>query len=461
MATVPSLSKTYRAIWRWHFYAGLIVAPFLVILSVTGAIYLFNEEINDALSPELRFVIPRAAPTPVSDMIRAALAAHPGAATRIDLPATPDRAATVFVTPDAGEALRIAVDPGDARVLGSYVYERTLVGFADDMHGSLTIGTIGDRIVELAACWALVLIATGLYLWWPRSRKGPAGLLYPRLWAKGRLFWRDLHASVGVWTVALIAFLILTGLPWAGVQGDLLKQVTAAADIGYPASTRGYGAPKSVPMKAALREAPWTLEDAPMPVSDATHADHPGHGLMPAMQDEAAVSGIDDIVQAAADHRLASGYRLFLPAGPEGVYTAYTYPDQPQGQRTLYFDRYSGHLIREIRYADYGWAAKAIELGVQLHMGNYFGRANQILMLIPCIGIVLLVVSGVIMWWKRRPAGRLGAPPSISDVRMKGAIALLIIAGVVMPLLGLSLIAVFLIDLMVQQLRRPRSVREE
>ncbi|UIJ44231.1 PepSY domain-containing protein [Sphingomonas cannabina] len=444
MATL-AVSRLYRAIWRWHFYAGLIVAPFLLVLAVTGTIYLFNDEINDAIYPEQRFVAAHATSVPVSRMIGAALAAHPGAATRIDLPATNDRAAVVFVTPTSGDPVRVSVDPGTGRVLGSFVYERTLVGLADTIHGSLAIGTIGDRIVELAACWGLVLIATGLYLWWPRGRKGLGGILFPRLWAKGRLFWRDLHAVTGVWTVALILFLILTGLPWAGVQGDVLKRAFSAVGIGYPASNRNYDPPKSIPMKAVLGEAPWTLEGAPMPASDP-HAGHPGHDAMPAMAESHGPDLTDRVVAAVAGHGLHGGYRLFLPAGPTGVFTAYSYPDRPQGQRTLYFDRYSGRLIREIAYADYGWGAKAIELGVQLHMGNYFGRANQIVMLVPCIGIVLLVVSGVVMWWKRRPAGRLGAPPKVPEARLRGALAMLLVAGVLLPLFGASLVAVFALD---------------
>ena len=55
-ASTPAPKGLYRTIWRWHFYAGLIVAPFLLILAVTGAIYLFNDELNDALMPELHFV---------------------------------------------------------------------------------------------------------------------------------------------------------------------------------------------------------------------------------------------------------------------------------------------------------------------------------------------------------------------------------------------------------------------
>ena len=442
-------SRTYRAIWRWHFYAGLIVAPFLLILSVTGAIYLFNDEIDTALHPEWRVVAPHATSVPPARMIAAALAAYPGAATRIDLPAAANHSAIVFITPSAGEPVRVAVNPGSGRVLGAFVYAQTLVGFADLMHGSLMLGAVGDAIVELAACWALVLIATGLYLWWPRGRRTLAGILYPRLRSRGRLLWRDLHAVTGVWTVALIAFLILTGLPWAGVQGDLLQRGTAALGIGYPPAHATHGAPASPSAKQVLGEVAWTMEQAPMPTSP----EHAGHGMaMAGGGDAAAVAGADRIAATLArTHGLRGGYRLFLPAGATGVYTAYTYPDRPQGQRTLYFDRHRGTLIREVAYRDYGWAAQAIELGVQLHMGNYFGLANQLVMLATCVAIVILVVSGVVMWWKRRPSGRLAAPPRVPQARLRGAVAILVAGAIAFPLFGVSLVVAALVDRMVSR----------
>lgn len=459
MATAnPPSSRAYRAIWRWHFYAGLFVAPFLLILSVTGAIYLFNDEIDDALHPGLRFVAPRAVPQPPSHLVRAALAAHPGTATRIDLPATPGRTAVVFVTPAAGAPVRVAVDPGTARVLGAFVYTRTLVGLADTVHGSLMLGSWGAIVMELAACWALVLIATGLYLWWPRGRR-LAGILYPRLSAGGRLFWRDLHATTGVWTIALIAFLLLTGLPWAQVEGPLLQRATSRLGIGYPASHAVDHAPSSIPAKAALGEAPWTMEGAPMPASAPLPAGpgHAGHAGAGGAVDAAAIAGLDRVATALArDHGLSGGYRLFPPAGPTGVYTAYTYPDRPQGQRSLYFDRYSGRLIREVGFADYGAAAQAIELGVQLHMGNYFGRANQIVMLLACVAIVLLVVSGITMWWQRRPAGQLAAPPRAPGAPVRGAVALLAAAALLFPVLGVSAAAVWALDLLARRIRTAR-----
>ncbi|MEY4706571.1 MAG: hypothetical protein RJB58_294 [Pseudomonadota bacterium] len=153
---------------------------------------------------------------------------------------------------------------------------------------------------------------------------------------------------------------------------------------------------------------------------------------------------------------ITGGYRLTLPAGPTGVYTASIYPDQPQGQRTLYFDRHTGALIKDVGFSDYAWGAKAIELGVQLHMGNYFGRANQVLMLLPCIGIVLLMFSGIWMCWKRRPSGKLAAPPKVPQARMTIALGLMGIAGVLLPLFGASLVAVFALDHIVTALK-PKS----
>ena len=436
----------YRTVWRWHFYAGLVVAPFLLILAVTGAIYLFNDEINDLLHRDLRIVPAAAQSVPLGTVAAAAATVHPGSTvTRIDTPREPGRSVEVFVTPPDGPPLRVFVDPGTGRVLGSYVYARTLVGFADIAHGSLMLGDFGDGIVELAACWGFILTVTGLYLWWPRGRGGLGGILYPRWNRLGRAFWKDWHAVVGLWSALLIMFLILTGLPWATFWGDLLRRGTDLAGIGYPASHRLHGAaPPSTVGETVGKAAPWTLERAPIPGSDP-HAGHEGHGMM-SQAPEGRRLGLDDIAAILERHGMRRPYRLSLPRDGRGVFTAITYPDQPETQRTLHIDQYSGRILGDIRFSDYGWAAKAVELGVQIHMGNYFGRANQILMLAACLGIVVLAMTGPIIWWRRRPKGQFGAPAPIAEPRLRTLV--LIVAGlcVIFPLAAISLALVLVAD---------------
>lgn len=194
-----------------------------------------------------------------------------------------------------------------------------------------------------------------------------------------------------------------------------------------------------------------------MPNLQGEHAEHrpaaPG-----ATRDPAVIAGTDRVAKLLTAQGWSGSYRLFLPSGPTGVYTVFTYPDRPAGQRTLYVDRYSLRPIGpEVRYAEYGLVGRAVESGVQLHMGNYFGRANQWLMLVPCLAIWILVISGVAMWWKRRPAGRVGAPPPLSGARMGGLLASLVVAGMVLPLFGASLLMIGMIDRLVTSFWRWRT----
>jgi uncharacterized iron-regulated membrane protein len=383
------------------------------------------------------------------------MAGFPGGdGTRIDTPTGPGRSVQVFVTPATGEPLRVFVDPGTGRVLGSYVYTRTLVGFADVAHGSLMLGTFGDHMVELAACWGFILTVTGLYLWWPRA--GRSGVVLPQRGLRGRAFWKNWHAAVGLWTALLILFLILTGLPWAGLWGDLLRRGTDLAGIGYPVSHRAHGAPvisATTVKDASDGAAPWTMEAAPAPTSATAAAHHHAASAGPAAGPSGSRLSLDQVAETLATHDMSAPYRLSLPKDAHGAFIAVVYPDQPEGQRTMYIDQYSGRIIDDVRYAAYGSAAKAVELGVQLHMGNYFGRLNQIVMLVPCLGIIFLCVSGPIMWWRRRPKGQLAAPRALARPTMRILALITLVLCLVFPLAGASLLLVLLIDMGVRRWR--------
>ena len=441
-------AAAYRLVWRWHFYAGLVIAPFIFILSVSGLVYLFNDEINDFFQADKRFVEKAMPSLPLDRIAEIALGDYPaGKVTRIDTPRSSDRSIEVFVTTAADEAIRVFVDPGMGDVLGSHNYYHTLVGLADQLHGSLFLGEYGDAVVELAACWGLILIVTGVYLWWPRGEMSIWRALFPNWRMSGRALWRSLHASIGLWTSALAIFLVLTGLPWATVWGGLFRQATEIAGIGYPTSFRGYGTPASETVtigSEAGAAAPWTLAEAPAPRS-APHGSH-GHHTMESALSEGVPVGLNRVAAILAENGMQAPYRLSLPKGASGVYVAFTYPDRPQGQRSLYIDQYSGRVLGDVSFADYGIAAKAIELGIQLHMGNYFGRLNQVVMAIPCIGLILLSLTGPYMWWRRRPAGELGAPRELAPAPMRAIALITIVLAVFFPLAGASLILIGLID---------------
>ena len=152
-------------------------------------------------------------------------------------------------------------------------------------------------------------------------------------------------------------------------------------------------------------------------------------------------------MQLLRDMGLENGYRLRLPSGETGAYSALYFPSQVRGQRVVHLDQYSGRVLVDVGYADYGAAAKVVEWGVGVHQGREYGFLNQLVMLAGCIAIVLLAFTSVIMWWRRRPKGRLAVPPRKQGDRLAhGTVAIALALGIFFPPLGISMLAAALLE---------------
>jgi len=426
-------TSLYRAVWRWHFYAGLLVLPFLIILSVTGGLYLFKDEIDGFIHADLKRVEMRDASGRVtpSAIVATALAAHPGTAVKFTDPPTPTSSAEVTVKAASGERLAVYVNPYDGRVLGSLPDRGTVMWTIRTLHSLKYFGTFARAFIEIAAGWSILLVGTGIYLWWPRRQTG--GVVSVRGTPSKRVFWRDTHAVTGLFVGFFIVFLAITGMPWSNVWGGKVNEWANGHNFGYPAGLR-VAVPMSDEHLGHVSPTTWSLEQAQVPESGG-HA----HGAEPIGLDKAVA-----IVDGLGLHR---GYTLAMPASPSGVYSASVYPNDVAQQRVVHLDQYSGKPLIDMSYADYGPLGKWLEFGINFHIGQQFGLANQLFLLAVCVAIVVLAVSAAVMWWKRRPTGSLGVPPAPSDRRaFRGLIAILVIGGVVFPLVGLSLLVMLALD---------------
>lgn len=435
-------SALYRAVWRWHFYAGLFVLPFMILIAATGALYLFKDEINDAFYSDLRMVEPQAsAPLSPSEITAKALEYRPGVLKSYMPPAAADRSAQVKIADAEGVKNTIHVNPYSGEVLGS-AWDSGPSG-SDAMwvirklHSLDYVGWWGNRIIEAVAGWAVLLVVTGVYLWWPRGRG--VGVAVPRK-TRGRPLWRDIHAVTGAYTAIFIVFLALTGLPWSGIWGKQFYDLSYKAGIGMPDGYWSSYPVSTVPTGEALDRTPWILEHQPMPVSGASSG-------IPA--------GLDQIVATVEAAGIYPGYALNMPSGAEGVFTASVYPEDITFERVIHLDQYTGEVLFDMKLADLGALGRAAEWGISVHMGQEFGLLNQIVLLIACLAIILMAVSGIVMWWKRRPKGRLGAPRAPQDWRApKAVLVIALVAAVFFPLVGLSLLIMLAIDLALGLFRR-------
>ncbi|MFZ0075266.1 MAG: PepSY domain-containing protein [Exiguobacterium undae] len=436
-------SSFYRTVWRWHFYAGIIFAPFLVMLAVTGSVYLFKPQIEQNLYQHYYEVTPQDERMSATEQINAVKAKYPDASiTKYRPGESDDRSSEVKIATAAASAT-VFVNPYSGKIIGELADDDRIMNKIEEIHGELMAGTIGDRIVELVACWAIVLIVTGLFLWFPRNKTtGWSGVFIPRVRQGKKIFRRDLHAVPAFWITAGMLFLILTGLPWSGFWGTNFQSLATNQGLGYPPSIWGGEAPVSAVQTKDVAEVPWAAETLDVPKSNV-------EGLVPA--------SIDDIVSIAKQQGMDPSYAISIPSDPTGVYTLSAYPAKAEDEATIHLDQYSGAVLADYRFDNYGLVGKAVALGITLHKGTEFGLINQLISLLICLGIILVAVSGFYLWFKRKPGKGMGAPKGPPAKSVKWFILVLILLGILFPLVGLSLIIVWLVDFLI--IRRIPAVR--
>jgi uncharacterized iron-regulated membrane protein len=200
------------------------------------------------------------------------------------------------------------------------------------------------------------------------------------------------------------------------------------------------------------------MENTPMPMS-GDHAEHMNHGASNAGPAAPAIR-LQDVQNIATQRKVEPGYSITLPTTATGVFTIAVFADDPRNDATLHVDQYTGKVLADVRFEHYGTVARATEIGVMLHEGKMFGTFNQIVVLLICLMILLSAVSGVVIWWKRRPQGKFGVPPLRHDLpKWKTGVVIMLALAVVFPLVGASLVVVWLLDRLLLSLidRQPES----
>lgn len=447
-----------RTLWRWHFYAGLFVMPLLLVLAITGTIYCFQPQLEPLMYRDRMVVAdPHVPPLPRDVLLARAAASEPrgAVATLAQIESDRTRSAEFVFRLPSGESESVYVNPYDGVVLGTLSVEHRLMKQVRDLHRGLMLGKTGELLMELAGCWTLVMIGTGVALWWPdRTNVRNGGVWLPRLSLRGRAWWRDLHAVGGVWLAAGALFFVLSGLPWSGSWGREFKALATSASLGYPKGAWGEAHVHSSVPAAGAREAdahaghamPMTMDDLPLKQTPwAVGATAVPDGMAAPVAAERL--SLDQVVALAERNGVADDYGIAVPNTPGGVYTVSSFPADPRDERTLHIDQYSGRVLADISYADYGRVAQWISYGTSLHMGRYFGLANQIVCSAISLGLAALALTGFVMWLKRRPARTIGAParparrPPMRAWR--GGLTLL---GMIFPLMGATMLAVWCVD---------------
>ena len=434
------LTGAYRTVWRWHFYAGLLVLPFLMLMALTGGLYLFKTEIDGLAYRGLSHVEARAGFASPDRWVVSTEAGTGGKVSNVLLPLRADQAVRLTVDLPDGAKRTAFVDPHDGRLIGTTSFGGVMET-VKRLHSLVMLGSWANYVVEIVAGWAIILVATGIFLWWPRGRD--VGVVAVRRTDPARRpFWRDLHAVTGLYAGAVIAFLAVTGMPWSAFWGDQ-----------YMAWVKDHGLGRPKPPAAASPFAHAEHQDAPVGVGWTME------GMVMPAPDTARAGRLSAVVAAAEAQGLARPYTVSIPTDPTLAYTAARVVQQVEDTRILYIDAATGSVQADIRYGQFGVGAKAFEWGIAVHEGRQYGWVNRYVMLGGCIAVWLLGVSAIFMWWKRRPKGRLAAPVAPPGARAYTAVLTIVLPlAILYPLTGLSLVVAVAIDRLVSMLNRTRSI---
>ena len=435
--------STHGALSRLHKFAGVIIAPFLIVAALSGFLYALAPTFEPWIYHDEVTATAPGNPRSLDEQIAAAQREHPdGDVVRVEPSEDPQETTRVLfddpTAPNSSYTQAVFVDPVDLHITGElqqYGGSRALPfrTWASNGHRTLWLGEPGRLYVELAASWLGALSILGLYLWLKRkqrNKKQPSKVL-------------ALHARVGAWLLPGFLFLTVTGLTWSLVAGTSIgkmreelnwKEPSVATSVAEAGASTGVGEHAGHSGHAGHK-------------GHASHAGHAGH------ENAAELAGAQTALSAARTQGLTGVLEMTPPEKPCDAWGV----REARAAFKLRSDAVAvtpnGEVIDRINSADWPLAAQLTSWLIQLHMGTLFGIYSQIALAALALGLLVVSIAGLRMWWikPRRGLPELKITPAV----LAGVVAYSIIA----PLFGASLVIFSLGDWIVRRLRAPQRGR--
>ncbi|WP_435260761.1 PepSY-associated TM helix domain-containing protein [Tenacibaculum sp. nBUS_03] len=403
--------KLNQWLWKWHFIAGLISLPFVLVLSVTGVIYLFNPKVEKEVKNNIQNIAEKdEVKVPFQQQWELAIQHMKTKPSTMVLPIN-GKESTEFYSGRFSHKKSLFVNPYTNEVLGKFSSKDTWMYSIRKLHGELLGGKVGTKIIELIASWMIVLIITGLYIWWPFKR-GIKGVFIIRYKEGKRILLRDLHAVLGFWVSGFLLLTLAGGLPWTDVFGGNFKWVQKVTNTGYPKTWNGRG------LSSTITNKPLTL---------------------------------DKMVFIARQQNLEGIVSLGLPKSTKSTFSVSNKTNNLESQKMLHFDQYSGKLIKAHDWSDIGVLMRGRMWVMAFHQGQ-FGAWNWWLMFGVAVALTLMSIGAILSYILRKQKGSLGIPTVKKDFKIGTVVIIcLVMLAVLLPLFGLSLFLLLVYELMKQR----------
>jgi uncharacterized iron-regulated membrane protein len=200
-----------KAVFQLHLWSGIGLGLYVLLVSVTGSILVYRNELYRAATPDPVIVTQSGTRLTDEQLKAAAVRAWPGySVVSVSRTRRPDQAVGIFLTRGTGRKNRLfnpytGADLGDAVPLGIWLVSRLL-----ELHDDLLGGPTGRAINGLGALLLVVMAFSGIVVWWPGIRTWRRGLTVQRNVGWPRFIW-GLHSVIGFWCFAIILLFGVSG----------------------------------------------------------------------------------------------------------------------------------------------------------------------------------------------------------------------------------------------------------
>jgi uncharacterized iron-regulated membrane protein len=357
------MKKFKKAIRIIHLWLGLITGLVVFIVAITGSIFTFEEEIRSVTDKQLLEVginksenYPRKSIAEMTAIVKEKFPKPPLKSIRIS---NEPNASVEFILKDKTS---IYINPYSGQILGTGNHDTDFFGTVLRLHRSLLLGDTGKVITGTSALIFIIMIISGIILWWPKSKANrkhkfsiKKNALRPR-----KIY--DLHSVLGFYAAWVLIFTATTGIIWSF---------------------------------------DW-VEDTMFWITNSKKDDRKLHSREVLALD----FGIDDMLQKAKSLSPdAKDIFINLPEDSMGVVRVNMQAAEGGFSRKndqFIYDRYTGELLRAKYFEDASTGEKIKSMNYNIHTGKALGLAGQFLVFFSALIAASLPVTGLLMWLKKR-----------------------------------------------------------
>lgn len=356
-----------------HMVLGLVSGIVVFIMAITGALYAFKAEI-EALTQDYKKVA-----------VENCSVISPSQALEIGKEANPDVAIHGVVYRDSADALEVVyyqtnplyygasyLNPYNGKVIKTVNFVNTFFGFVLRGHIALWLPLkIGMPIIAIASIIFLMMLITGLIVWWPRKTSSSGSYSFSK-GASSSIKRLEMHKIVGFYAGWIGLILVLTGMTWVfdGFDRVTYKAMGGEKEVRYsvlPSDTTKSGS------KTFNKEAIDILYEEIVKQNPDIHFIEI-HAVEDSVSSILVELNRDPSTHWKMDYLFFDQYTL-EPIKPEHVYGRFEDAKIPDKVKRMYYD---------------------------IHTGSIWGLSGKIIVFLASLFCASLPVTGFILWWKRK-----------------------------------------------------------